>query len=123
MAVTRRPINNPVKGFDVAMMIVSAALAPRCCSEEIIRSRANRKMKSAARIKPVFRIIVFQVFDGGATVGCMSMEANIANGRGVRWPKQGLHKIVKRFARAGCKVPGTDGPWYLYLWRESSEQR
>mgnify|MGYP003536073844 CR=1 FL=1 len=50
MAVIRRPINNPVKGFEVASRIVSATSFPICCSEEVIRSRENRNKRNAPRI-------------------------------------------------------------------------
>ena len=67
MAVMSNPIKRPVKGFEVASMIVSAAVFPRFCREEIMRSRANRKIKSAARMNKVFLTIILQRLSGGGT--------------------------------------------------------
>ena len=78
MAVTRRPMNKPVNGFDVAMMIVSAALAPRCCNDEIIKSNARRKTNNAASMYAVFRRISFQPGCGDCvSTGCTSSGRSI----------------------------------------------
>lgn len=50
IAVISNPMKRPVKGFEVARIIVSAAVFPRCCKDEIIRSSANKKIISATRI-------------------------------------------------------------------------
>jgi hypothetical protein len=50
IAVISRPINKPVKGFEVANKIVSATFLPICCSEEVIRSSENKNKKNAPRI-------------------------------------------------------------------------
>jgi hypothetical protein len=36
-------MNRAVKGLDVACRIVSATFFPMCCSEEVIKSIANKK--------------------------------------------------------------------------------
>lgn len=50
IAVISRPINNPVKGFDVANRIVSATFWPMCCSEEVIKSSENKNNINAPRM-------------------------------------------------------------------------
>lgn len=50
MAVTSKPMNNAVKGLDVACKMVSATFFPMCCSDDVIKSRANRKRMNAARM-------------------------------------------------------------------------
>jgi hypothetical protein len=50
IAVISRPINSPVKGFDVASRIVSATDFPMCCNDAVIKSRENRKRIKAPRI-------------------------------------------------------------------------
>jgi hypothetical protein len=50
MAVTNKPINNAVKGLDVACKIVSATFFPMCCSDEVIKSSANKKRRNAPRM-------------------------------------------------------------------------
>ena len=45
-AVINKPINNPVKGLDVAKIMVSTAFFPKCCKELIIRSKANMKRRN-----------------------------------------------------------------------------
>ena len=47
IAVISSPMNRPVNGFAVAARIVSATFLPMCCSEEIIKSRENRKRTNA----------------------------------------------------------------------------
>lgn len=47
MAATNNPINKPMKGLVVASRIVSAAVLPKYCSDEIIRSSAKKNMRSA----------------------------------------------------------------------------
>jgi len=54
IAVINRPMKKPVNGLDVASMIVSAAVCPNCRSEDIIRSRAKRKINNAIRIYAAF---------------------------------------------------------------------
>lgn len=49
MAVTNKPINNPVNGFDVASKIVSVTTVPNCCSDEIIKSRENKNTSNPTR--------------------------------------------------------------------------
>ncbi len=50
IAVISNPIKSPVNGFAVASKIVSPTFFPICCSEEIIRSRANKKSMNAPSI-------------------------------------------------------------------------
>ena len=50
IAVISSPMNNPVNGFEVASKIVSPTFFPICCSDEIIKSRANKKRRNAPRI-------------------------------------------------------------------------
>ena len=50
IAVMSNPMKRPVKGFEVARIMVSAAVSPRCRKDEIIRSSANKNTKSAASI-------------------------------------------------------------------------
>lgn len=50
IAVIRRPMNKPVKGFEVASKIVSATFLPRCCSEEVMRSSENKNRMNAPRM-------------------------------------------------------------------------
>ena len=50
IAVTSKPINNAVKGLDVACKIVSATFFPMCCRDEVIRSIANKKRRKAPRM-------------------------------------------------------------------------
>ena len=50
MAVMSNPMNNPVKGFEVASKIVSATFFPICCNDDVIKSREKRNKKNAARI-------------------------------------------------------------------------
>lgn len=59
-AVTNSPIKSPVNGFEVASKIISAASLPKCWSDAIIKSRVNRKINNAARIKAVFLKIILQ---------------------------------------------------------------
>ena len=68
MAVMSNPIKSPVKGFEVANIIVSAAVFPRFWREEIMRSRANRKIKRAARMNNVFlTTILHRLSCGGSS--------------------------------------------------------
>lgn len=80
-AVTNRPIKSPVNGFEVASKIISAASLPKCCSEAIIRSRVNRKISNAARIKAVFLKIILQrlgAWESGISVGSsVTLHVNI----------------------------------------------
>ena len=64
MAVTSNPMNKPVKGLVVANKIVSAAVFPRYCSEEIIKSRAKKNMSRAPMMYTVFRVMFFHPGDG-----------------------------------------------------------
>ena len=50
IAVISKPINRAVKGFDVACKIVSATFFPMCCSDEVIKSSANKKSRNAPRM-------------------------------------------------------------------------
>lgn len=50
IAVINKPMNNPVKGFAVANKIVSATFFPTCCSDDVIKSRANKKRMNAPRM-------------------------------------------------------------------------
>ena len=54
IAVISKPMKKPVKGLEVASMMVSAAVCPNNWRDEIIRSRAKRKISSAIRIYAVF---------------------------------------------------------------------
>lgn len=56
MAAISNPINRPVNGLEVASRIASAAVFPRCCREEIIRSSANTNNTSVPSIYSTFRI-------------------------------------------------------------------
>ena len=53
-------MKSPVNGFDVARIMDSAATLPQYCKDEIIKSRAKRKMSRAARIEAVLRRKIFQ---------------------------------------------------------------
>ena len=53
-------MNKAVNGFEVARMMVSAAVLPRCCREDSMSSSAKRNIRSAARMYAVFLINIFQ---------------------------------------------------------------
>ena len=73
MAVVRSPINSPVKGFDVAKSIVSATFFPKCCSDEVIRSSANRNRIKAPSIYRPVRTLAHTLFVGvGSIMGACS---------------------------------------------------
>jgi hypothetical protein len=55
IAVINRPMNKPIKGFEVAKIIVSAAPRPICWTEEIMRSSEKRKISNAAAMYAKFR--------------------------------------------------------------------
>lgn len=57
MAVISKPINKPVNGLDVAKIMVSAVVLPRCWSEETIRSIAKRKSKRAPTMYKTVRTV------------------------------------------------------------------
>lgn len=56
MAAISNPINNPVNGLEVARRIASAAVFPRCCRDEIIKSSANTNSTSVPSMYRIFRI-------------------------------------------------------------------
>jgi hypothetical protein len=58
MAVTRRPINRPVKGFDVARSMDPVTFFPMFCNDEVIRSSANRKRMNAPRMARAILILL-----------------------------------------------------------------
>jgi len=58
MAVMSNPMNRPVNGFDVASKIVSATFFPMCCSDDVIRSRANKNNTKAPAIASTMRTLL-----------------------------------------------------------------
>src|SRR5688572_12237025 len=57
MAVMSRPMNNPVNGLEVARIIVSAAVLPRCCKDETMRSSAKMNSTRVPAMYSTFRIL------------------------------------------------------------------
>ena len=57
IAVISRPINNPVNGFAVAKTMVLITFLPKCWSEKVIRSRANRNSKKLPAMYRAIRIL------------------------------------------------------------------
>lgn len=54
MAVISRPIKSAVNGLEVAKRMASAAVLPRFCSDEIIKSRANTNNTNVPSMYRIF---------------------------------------------------------------------
>jgi len=70
IAVMRSPMNNPVNGLDVANSIVSATFFPKCCSDDVIKSSANRNRINAPRIYRPMRTLIHTFFVGSVIGAC-----------------------------------------------------
>lgn len=68
IAVLSNPIKSAVKGLDVAITIVAAAVLPKCCNEVTINSRANTKSSNVPKMYRDFRIESHKLL-AGFTVG------------------------------------------------------
>jgi hypothetical protein len=58
IAVTSRPINKPVKGFDVARNIDPVMFFPMFCNDVVMRSSENRKRMNALRMARAILILL-----------------------------------------------------------------
>ena len=75
MAVISNPINNPVKGLDVARIIVSAADFPRCCRDDTINSSANTKSTRVPNMYNALRMLS-QVLGAVLRSGCIGVAGS-----------------------------------------------
>lgn len=57
MAVISRPMNKPVNGFAVANTIESIIFLPKCWSEAVIKSRANKNSRNVPTMYRAIRIL------------------------------------------------------------------
>lgn len=77
IAVISSPMKRPVKGLDVARIMVSAADLPRCCKEAIIRSSANT---NSTNVPMIYSTLVNPLqFEEGCSIetGCSTFLINI----------------------------------------------
>lgn len=79
IAVIRSPMNKPVNGLEVASKIVSATLLPKCCREDVIRSRENKNKINAPSIYTPMRTLDHTFFLG-SIIGACSNYVRVANG-------------------------------------------
>ena len=70
IAVMRSPMNNPVNGLEVANKMVSATFLPRCCRDEVIKSRENKNRIKAPSIYNPMRTLDHTLFFGSLIGAC-----------------------------------------------------
>ena len=70
IAVIRSPMNKPVNGLEVANKMVSATFLPKCCRDDVIRSRENKNKINAPRIYTPMRTLDHMFFFGSVIGAC-----------------------------------------------------
>ena len=70
IAVIRSPMNSPVNGLDVANKMVSATFLPRCCRDDVIKSRENKNKINAPSIYTPMRTLDHTFFFDSVIGAC-----------------------------------------------------
>ena len=70
IAVMRSPMNNPINGLEVANKMVSATFLPKCCRDDVIKSRENKNRIKAPSIYRPMRTLDHTFFFGSIIGAC-----------------------------------------------------
>ena len=79
IAVIRSPMNRPVNGLEVANKMVSATFLPKCCRDDVIKSRENKNKINAPSIYTPMRTLDHTFFFG-SIIGACSKFVRVARG-------------------------------------------